>query len=141
MRRNGLTFNRAYHLGYRIAGEGDTDYRGCPVSPGFVVIVKISNCKIDEGLDGVRTYNATGVKGIPVVYSQSNMAYGKRRYQEAYGYWTCPVYWVENGMVYHGTTGHRTEEPVCRCGLQTSEVNVRCDRCGAIVPSAKKEAS
>jgi len=135
MKRKGFEVRRANHLGYRLVQDGETDFHGKAIHPGYVVIVSIKKCRLYKK-NGRQHYDPTNAPAIPVVYSRSNMAYGKWRKGDgpnyvrgkwAEKYWTCPVYWVEDGRVYQGTT-YRIDVPPCRCSEQP--VSGRCSKCG-----------
>lgn len=159
MRRKGIDFKLARHLTWRHfnaetdvdkCGGYDADYFARSPHGSYCVIVRVSDCTIDEDEGTGRRYlNRESVDNAPCIpfdaWSHANMVYGKWRRQtrgrwfwvqtkpnltpaeykaaEAAGdenpegyvqkwhdvYWTCAVYWVEGGYVYHGTVRSYTD--------------------------------
>jgi hypothetical protein len=132
MRRKGIdNFRRANHLTWRYADpKRDVDASGDPIHSGYAVPVRAADCEVlppneDNGrlyYDSDSIAEAPCLKGLR--FSRSNMAYGPWRRQTRGRYfhvaaetcvrwfdvyWTCPVYWVEDNVVYRGTVYRHTD--------------------------------
>lgn len=67
---------------------------------------KIAEAEGIELFDAIRKAPALKMHG----HVRSNMIYGAWRKRRGYLYWTCPVYWVEDGKVFTSTY-HTYENP------------------------------
>lgn len=117
MKAHGKTFKRVYHLGWRMAQEGDKDIYGNDVKKGHVILVKISDCDFFEK-DEKKYYEPKDASAYPIAYGGTNYGYGKWRKQNrpswqwdmnkqkeiwVDSYWTCPMYMVKDSKVYMAT--------------------------------------
>jgi len=103
MKRKGIRFRRAKHLGYRMAKEGDTYTNGEQIDDNYCVIVRIEECETYEK-EGRLYYEPKDAPSVDLTgHSRTNMVYGTRRTYRNKRYDTRSVYWVEDGIVYRGS--------------------------------------
>lgn len=104
---DGITFRKLSNYGWRNGDPTrDVDLHGKPVPSNYLVIVKLKDCVVFDGI-----YDSLDApQAFPIAYTLTNMGYGKASILdgESVGTWNkkkmrrTPVYLVHSGKVWSG---------------------------------------
>ena len=128
MRFKGHNVRRTRAWGWRHCKDGDINERGRQIDGCYVIIVKISDCRLYER-EGRSYYDASNAPAaFPHAHSRTDMVYGKRH--NVYDAWTAKwardekgndvytysysyvdLFVVKDGQVYKGRCGYRQIAP------------------------------
>ncbi len=102
------------NITYRFANENDKDMYGDSIPDGYIVFIKLSDCRIIDNGDGKSFYDCENSPIIPLMYLDSWYGIGESKERHitkgitindefVNSYKHSSIYFAHNGMVYTGS--------------------------------------